>query len=82
MIKVRKLSKEKEEFYINPSLIETVEMKPDTIVTLINGKKYIVSDTVEELLGSVENYYKIVGVIPPQIIFNSYDFGGASEDSF
>ena len=72
MIKVKKLSQE--EFYINPSLIETIEKKPDTMITLINNKKYIVADTIEELLGNIENYYKITGLISPQIIFNSYDF--------
>ena len=72
MIKVRKLSQE--EFYINPSLIETVEKKPDTMITLINNKKYIIADTVEDLLANIENYYKIAGLISPKIIFNSYDF--------
>ena len=72
MIRVKKLSQE--EFYINPSLIETVEKKPDTMITMINNKKYIIADTVEELLANIENYYKIAGLISPQIIFNSYDF--------
>ena len=73
MIMVRKFNKE--EFYINPLMIEMIEKTPDTIITLINNKKYIVVDTVEELLESIENYYKVVGLISPQIIFNSYDFG-------
>jgi len=74
MIKVKKLNQE--EFYINPSLISTVEKKPDTMITLINNKKYIVCDTIEELLESISEYYKVAGLISPQIIFNSYDFTG------
>ena len=81
MIRVRKLSKDEEEFYINPSLIETIEKKPDTIITLMNNKKYIVADTVEELLESIKGYYKITGLIIPQIAFNSYGAGG-EEDLF
>jgi len=79
MISVKKLSKDEEEFYINPSLIETIERKPDTMITLINNKKYIVADTVGELLEKIKDYYKITGLIIPQITFNSYDFDGEEE---
>jgi len=79
MIRVRKLSKDEEEFYINPTLIETIEKKPDTMITLINGKKYIVADTIEELLESIKDYYNVTGMIIPQIAFNSYDFSGENE---
>ena len=74
MIRVKKLNKE--EFYLNPSLIEIVEKTPDTVITLINSKKYVVSDTIEELLENIMNYYKLVGLASPQVIFNSYGFGG------
>ncbi|MCL2773714.1 MAG: flagellar FlbD family protein [Oscillospiraceae bacterium] len=72
MIKVSKLNKE--EFYINPSLIETVEKTPDTVITLINNKKYIISDSVEQVLNRIKEYYREVGMIPPQIVYKSYDF--------
>jgi flagellar protein FlbD len=73
MVKVTKLNR-KDEFYINPSMIETIEKTPDTVITLINGKKYVVADSLDEVLQVIENYYKIVGLTSPQIIFNSYDF--------
>jgi len=73
MILVKKFNKE--EFYINPMMIEMIEKTPDTIITLINNKKYIVADKIEDLLENIENYYKVAGLISPQIIFNSYDFG-------
>ncbi|MCL2099701.1 MAG: flagellar FlbD family protein [Oscillospiraceae bacterium] len=73
MIKVTKLNK-KDEFYINPSMIETIEATPDTVITLINGKKYIISDPIEDVLRVIEEYYKLVGLTSPQIIFHSYDF--------
>jgi len=69
MIKVKKLSKE--EFYINPSLIETIEKTPDSVITLINGKKIIVSDTIDELLKNITDYYKTVGIILPRISTSS-----------
>ena len=75
MIKVTKLNK-KDEFYINPSMIETIEKTPDTVITLINGKKYVVSDSIDDVLQIIENYFKIIGLTSPQITFNSYDFDG------
>ena len=74
MIRVKRLNQE--EFYINPTLIETIEKRPDTMITLINHKKYIVADTIEDLLENINDYYKVAGLISPQIIFNSYDFSG------
>lgn len=72
MILVKKINKD--EFYINPTLIETIEKTPDSVITLINGKKYIVADTMEEILNSIMEYYKKVGSVSPQIQLNSYDF--------
>ena len=74
MIKVTNFNKD--EFYINPCMIETIEKTPDTVITLINGKKYVVADPLGEFLQTLENYYKIVGKTAPQVIFNSYDFDG------
>ena len=79
MIRVKNLAKDKEGFYINPAMIEIIENRPDTIISLINGKKYIVGDTIEELLASIEQYYKIVGMISPKVTFNSYDFSGVED---
>jgi flagellar protein FlbD len=36
-------------FYVNPELIQTVEATPDTIVTLVSNKKFIVKDTPQEI---------------------------------
>ena len=74
MIKLTKFNKD--EFFINPCMIETIEKTPDSVITLINGKKYVVADSIEELLRSMEDYYKLVGKTSPQIIFNEYDFDG------
>lgn len=35
--------------FINPELIQTVESTPDTIVTLVNNKKFVVKDTPQEI---------------------------------
>ena len=41
------------EMVINAELIETVEATPDTIISLTTGKKYMVKETVEEIIKKV-----------------------------
>jgi len=72
MIKVTKLNKEA--FYINPTMIEMAERTPDTVITLVNGKKIIVAESIEELRDIFMEYFKVVGMIIPQIVFNSFSF--------
>jgi flagellar protein FlbD len=36
-------------FYINPELIQLVEATPDTVITLVNNKKFLVKDTPQEI---------------------------------
>ena len=45
-----------EKFILNADHIEKIEEVPETIITLINGKKYIVLESVEEIRGSVIKY--------------------------
>lgn len=44
------------EFVINAEHIEKVEEMPDTIITLTNGNKYIVLETVDEVIDLVIEY--------------------------
>ena len=48
MIRVTRLNGER--FALNPDLIERVEAHPDTVVFLIDGTKYVVRETVDEVL--------------------------------
>jgi len=57
--------------YINATLIETVEATPDTVITLVNGRKYIVLDPLQEVLESIEQYYRRVGLIALQVRQNA-----------
>jgi len=44
------------EFILNADQIEKIEHVPETIITLINGKKYIVLESNEEIIKRVEDY--------------------------
>ena len=44
------------EFVLNADHIEKIESVPETLITLTNGKKYIVLETVEEVKNRVIKY--------------------------
>ena len=54
MIEVTKLNDEK--FVLNEELIKTVEETPDTVITITTGNKYIVRESVEEVIQRVVAY--------------------------
>ncbi len=62
MIKVTRLNKK--EYYINFELIETLEETPDTVITLRDGKKFIVVESVEEVIKRIIEFKKKVNDLP------------------
>lgn len=43
-------------FALNPDLVERVDCTPDTIVTLVDGTKYLVAESVPEFVALVRQY--------------------------
>ena len=43
-------------FAINSDLIERVDSTPDTVITLIDGTKYLVREPLEEVVDRVRRY--------------------------
>ncbi len=43
-------------FALNPDLIERAEATPDTVLTLCDGTKVIIGETVAELVDAVRTY--------------------------
>jgi flagellar protein FlbD len=56
MILVHRLNGE--EFAINSNHIEIMEERPDTVITLTNEKKYIVTEKVDEIIDKISAYHK------------------------
>ena len=54
MIRVTRLNGER--FALNPDLIERVEGHPDTVAFLVDGTKYVVKETVDEMLLEIREY--------------------------
>jgi len=45
-----------EGFALNPDLIERVEAHPDTVAFLVDGTKYVVRESVDEVLQEIREY--------------------------
>lgn len=54
MIKVTGMNNQ--EFVLNADHIEKLEEVPETIITLTNGKKYIVLESIDEVIEKVVRY--------------------------
>lgn len=44
------------EIVVNADLIETVEATPDTVITLVDGKKYVVGQTTDEVVERIRQF--------------------------
>ena len=54
MIRVTRLNGER--FALNPDLIERVEGHPDTVAFLVDGTKYVVKESVDEVLQEIREF--------------------------
>ena len=44
------------QFAVNPDLIQRIETTPDTILTLIDGTKYVIAETLDEVTDRIITY--------------------------
>jgi len=58
MIRLHKLNGA--EIVVNAELIESVEASPDTVLSLATGNRYLVKDSVQEVVDKVVEYKKKV----------------------
>ncbi len=53
-------------FVLNAELIRTVEASPDSVVTLVNGDRFIVAETPEEIVRRAIEYGRALrSMLPP-----------------
>jgi len=57
MIKLIRLNDK--EFALNAEMIESLESTPDTVITLVSGKKCIVKDSLDEVIRKVIEYKRL-----------------------
>ena len=63
MIKLTRLSGEP--FILNAELIEYVEARPDTFVTLTTGERLVVAESMDEVMRRAVAYQQTKHLIPP-----------------
>jgi flagellar protein FlbD len=44
------------QFALNPDLVERVDCTPDTVITLVDGTKYLVAESLTDVVDSVLDY--------------------------
>ena len=49
-------------FVLNMDLIETIEATPDTVITLVTGRKYVVRESVDEIVKKILDFRRQSGV--------------------
>lgn len=63
MIKLTRL--DGEPFILNAELIQYVESRPDTFITLVGGERVVVSESADEVLHRAVHYQQTKHLIPP-----------------
>lgn len=53
-------------FFLNADLIENIEITPDTVITLMNGRTYMVRETVDRVRKLVIRYRRLIFCRLPQ----------------
>lgn len=44
------------QFALNPDLIERIDRTPDTVITLVDGTKYLVRESLDDIVGLVVDF--------------------------
>lgn len=54
MIVVTRLNRSR--FAVNPDLIERVQASPDTTIVMVDGARFVVRETVDELIAQIAGF--------------------------
>lgn len=54
-------------YWINPHQIENMEQNPDLTLTLLSGKKVVVSESPEEVIDRIVAYRRRIGIYPQEL---------------
>jgi flagellar protein FlbD len=49
-------------YYVNPHQIETMGSSPDTVITMLSGKRIIVKESIEEIIDRIVAYRRRIGI--------------------
>jgi flagellar protein FlbD len=66
-------------FAINPDLIERIECTPDTILVLVDGTRYIVTETMDEVVSLIRDHR--ADIVARSLVMPSVEEPGAEPDA-
>lgn len=68
---------DQQSYFLNPLLIETVEATPDTMITLITGRKLLIKESLDEVLQRMNQFYQTIqfASLPSRIFSQSLSEG-------
>ncbi|MGQ9629615.1 MAG: flagellar FlbD family protein [bacterium] len=49
-------------FYVNAHQIEFIEATPDTVISLVSGKKIVVKDDIRDVIKKIMEYRRSIGI--------------------
>lgn len=53
-----------QQFVLNSDQIESIESTPDTHITMMNGKRYMVQNSIEDVVRKAVKYRQLCGQAP------------------
>jgi flagellar protein FlbD len=65
-------------FAVNPDLIQRIESTPDTILTLIDGAKYVIAESMDEVIDRIITYRASVVARTVRMAEQENDVGDAT----
>jgi flagellar protein FlbD len=68
------------EYVVNALLIESMEATPDTMITLVNGKKIVVKESIPQVISALTEFYKDINAIKTMTMQEKERKEGGSED--
>jgi flagellar protein FlbD len=68
------------EYVVNALLIESMEATPDTMITLVNGKKFVVKESISQVICALTEFYKEINAIKTMTLQEKERKEGGSED--
>ena len=71
MIKVTRFNQT--ELLVNADLVEFVETTPDTVITLVTGRKILVRETAEEVRQRILDYRREAGPLLMHLLKNPHE---------
>jgi len=65
---------------VNADLIETIESTPDTVISLVTGKKFVVLESADSVVDKVISYRRKAAAAPPLgVVLTAPDACAASQ---